>query len=280
VNDREVTVDAVVNVAQAEAWNGWEGENWARNSERYDAMMREFDEVFFRAAGLAAQDHVLDVGCGTGQTARRAARTAARVVGIDISGPMLARARQLTHEANLTFVHGDAQAHPFPDGGFDTAISRGGTMFFTDPVAAFANIARALRPRGRLTFLGPQASRPDGAYSRATAALTPWLREPSPAARGMASLTDPAAIRRLLDATGFTDVVVEPVDRPMSYGADASEAADFVLSQGPVRHNLRDATDAEIDHVRTGLRDGFEPFRTPDGVLVPGHVWLVTATRG
>jgi len=276
-------VDAVANVAQAEAWNGWEGENWARDCERYDVMMREFDDAFFGAADLSDQDRVLDVGCGTGQTARRAARTAASVVGIDISGPMLARARQLTREANLTFVQGDAQVHPFPDGGFDggfdKAISRGGVLFFADPVAAFTNIARGLRPGGRLTFLGPRAGRPDGAYARATATLTPWLREPSPAARGMASLTDPDEIRRLLAETGFTGVVVEPVDRPMPYGADALEAADFVLSQGPVRHNLRDATEAEIDRVRAGLRDGFEPLRTPDGVLVPGHVWLVTATR-
>jgi SAM-dependent methyltransferase len=272
-------VEAVVNVAQAEAWNGWEGENWARDCERYDVMMREFDDAFFGAADLADQDRVLDVGCGTGQTARRAAHTAARVVGIDISGPMLARARQLTREANLTYVQGDAQVHPFPDGGFDAAISRGGVMFFTDPVAAFTNIARCLRPGGRLTFLGPRAARPDGAYARATTALTPWLREPSPAARGMASLADPEEIRRLLGETGFTGVVVEPVDRPMRYGSDALEAAGFVLSQGPVHHNLRDATDAEIDHVRAGLRDGFEPFLTPGGVLVPGHVWLVTATR-
>jgi SAM-dependent methyltransferase len=241
--------------------------------------MREFDDAFFDAADLSDQDRVLDIGCGTGQTARRAARTAARVVGIDISGPMLARARQLTRKENLTFVQGDAQVHPFPDGGFDKAVSRGGVLFFADPVAAFANIARGLRPGGRLTFLGPRASRPDGAYARATAALKPWLREPSPAARGMTSLTDPDGIRRLLGETGFTGVAVEPVDRPMPYGTDALEAADFVLSQGPVRHNLRDATAAEIDRVRAGLRAGFEPFRTPEGILVPGHVWLVTATR-
>jgi hypothetical protein len=94
----------------------------------------------------------------------------------------------------------------------------------------------------------------------------------------MTSLTDPDGIRRLLGEAGFTGVVVEPVDRPMPYGTDPLEAADFVLSQGPVRHNLRDATDAEVDRVRAGLREGFEPFRTPDGVLVPGQVWLVSAT--
>ncbi|MGP3913217.1 class I SAM-dependent methyltransferase [Nonomuraea sp. 10N515B] len=101
---------------------------------------------------------MLDVGCGTGQTTRLAARTAphGHALGVDLSEPMLARARATAIAegiTNLRFEQGDAQVHPFPEGGFDVAISRGGIMFFADPVAAFANIGRALRPSGRLAFV-------------------------------------------------------------------------------------------------------------------------------
>jgi SAM-dependent methyltransferase len=278
-------MDTVVNVDQEKAWNGWEGENWARNADRYDAMVEDFTDALFRAADVGERDRVLDVGCGTGRTARLAARKAARgqVLGIDISAPMLARARLCAQEdglSNLTFEQGDAQVHAFAGGAFDLAVSRGGVMFFTDLVAAFANIARALRPGGRLAFLGPQPSRPDGDYARATAALTPWLRLPSPAAKGMMSLVEPGRIGQVLDEAGFVGVTVDAVEAPMVMGVDAADAAGFILSQGPVRFNLDRADQVEIDRVREELRTGFEPYQTDTGVRIPGHVWIVSATRG
>ena len=134
--------------------------------------------------------------------------------GVDISAPMLERARADAAEqgiANVGFEQGDAQVHR-SRGGFDVAISRGGVMFFSDPVAGFANIRRALRPGGRLVFMGPQAGAPDSAYARATAALNPLMRGPSPAARGWV-LVDPARIREVLGEAGFADVSVTPVKR-------------------------------------------------------------------
>ncbi|QFG24150.1 class I SAM-dependent methyltransferase [Actinomadura sp. WMMB 499] len=272
----------IANTQQAEAWNGWEGAAWADGAARYDAMMGGFNEPLLAAAAIGADDRVLDVGCGTGQTALLAARRAARVLGADISAPMLARARadaSARGVAGVRFVQADAEVHPFEEHAFDVAISRGGVMFFADPVAAFANIARALRPGGRLAFVAPRAGGPDSPYTRATAALAPLMRAPSPASRGMGSLVDPDRIRGVLGEAGLLEVRVRPVEAMMDYGRDAADAADFILGQGPVRFNLKDIDRDAAARVREDLRAGLRAYETPDGVRIRGSVWLVTAVR-
>jgi ubiquinone/menaquinone biosynthesis C-methylase UbiE len=124
----------------------------------YDAELRRHNEVLRRAAGVQIDDHVLDIGCGTGQTTRQAARAAraGSALGVDISAPAIERARELARAEglrNVTFEHANAQVHRFPQARFDLAISRFGTMFFDDPGAAFANLGRALRPAGRLVMM-------------------------------------------------------------------------------------------------------------------------------
>ncbi|MDT5192413.1 MAG: hypothetical protein QOI28_4664, partial [Mycobacterium sp.] len=124
----------------------------------YDAELRLHNELFRDATRVGSGDRVLDIGCGTGQSTREAARAAVAgsALGVDTSAPMLERARQLSDDeglANITFQQADAQVHPFPPTRFDLCISRFGTMFFADPVAAFTNIGSALRPAARLVLL-------------------------------------------------------------------------------------------------------------------------------
>jgi ubiquinone/menaquinone biosynthesis C-methylase UbiE len=275
---------AIANLQQAEAWNGWEGAHWAEHPEPYNAMISEFNAPLFAAASIAAQGRVLDVGCGAGETTRLAAHQAhdGNVAGIDLSAPMLERARRDAAAEgliNITFEQGDAQVHPFPERGFDVVISRGGVMFFADHVAAFANLRRALVPAGRLAFIGPQPGGPDSAYARATAALTPFLREASPAARGMHSLLEPARIQQVLDAAGFSDIDVAPLSAPVVFGANAHDAVDFIFAMSPTRYNLRDVDQATITRIRADVTDTLTEFETSDGVSIPGSVWLVTASR-
>ncbi|MEU3727775.1 class I SAM-dependent methyltransferase, partial [Streptomyces sp. NPDC031705] len=186
------------NPAQAEAWNGYEGSHWAAHHDRWNAVNAGFDGPLLAAAAIRPDDRVLDIGCGAGATTRLAARQAHRghALGLDLSGPMLAQARTAAareHLANVSFVHGDAQTHPLPDAAYDVAISRFGIMFFSDPAAAFARIAGALKPGGRVAFLC--AAEPEGndwlTALTALADVLPTGGFGSPGAPGMFSLSDP-----------------------------------------------------------------------------------------
>ena len=156
--------------------------------------------------GIRPRDHVLDIGCGAGQTTRDAARlaVAGSVVGVDISAPMIDRARRLTEAAglhNVEFEQADAESHHFSAERFDVAISRFGTMFFTDPVAGFTNIARALRPDGRLVMMVWQDHHRNEwsvSIQRALAGGAD-VSIPSPGAPDPFSLADPTTTERVLE---------------------------------------------------------------------------------
>ncbi|OKK01752.1 class I SAM-dependent methyltransferase [Amycolatopsis sp. CB00013] len=275
---------AIVNQQQAEAWNGWEGKLWADRPDRYNGMMAAFDAPLFEAADIRDGHAVLDVGCGAGLTTRIAAKKAGNghALGIDLSAPQLKRARfdaAAEGITNIAFERGDAQVHPFDGPGFDVVISRGGVMFFADLVAAFTHLREAMAPAGRLAFVGPRSGDVDSAYARATAALAPYLREPSPAARGMGSLLTPERITEVLTAAGFRDIGIKPVDADMGFGADAVDATDFLFSMAPIQHNLRNVEAASVAGLRDQVRDALGEFETPQGVRIPGGVWLVTAAR-
>jgi ubiquinone/menaquinone biosynthesis C-methylase UbiE len=116
----------------------------------YDAELHNYQRHLLATLDVRAADHVLDIGCGTGQVTRAAARAAesGSAVGVDVSAAMLAHARRKSRAAglrNIRFLHADAQTHRFPQQCFDLGVSRFGTMFFADRLAAFTNIAGALR---------------------------------------------------------------------------------------------------------------------------------------
>jgi len=156
---RVATMSEATNAAQAARWNGESGQHWIAHRERHVAGHQRLVAHLFRAAGISRGERVLDIGCGCGcgETTILAARaTQGSVLGLDISGPMLAVARRLAAEAglaNVAFAQGDAQVHPLQRDFYDVVISSFGTIFFDDPAAAFANNVAALRHGGRLTFL-------------------------------------------------------------------------------------------------------------------------------
>lgn len=274
---------AIVNTEQSEMWNGYEGTRWVEQEDRWDTLNGVFNEDLFGAAGIGDRDSVLDIGCGNGQTTRLAAAlTKGEVVGIDLSEPMLDRARAGAATegiANVRFEHGDAQVHPFPPGGFDVAISRFGLTFFAEPIAALANVARALKPGGRL------ASVCVGDYSRADWATIigvmaqnlplPFLNAPNP----RDALADPESIDRVLTGAGFTNVTTVEVVRRNVWGRDAEDAADFLLNFGPV-HFVYDQVDVDTaKRARLAVIDAFRPYQDETGVRVPTPAWLVSAER-
>jgi SAM-dependent methyltransferase len=141
------------------------------------------------------------------------------VLGVDVSAAAVARAREAARDEgvrNVAFECGDAQVHPFPAGEFDLAISRFGTMFFADPVAAFGNVARALRPDGRLVMLVWQAREQNEWAVEIERVLGATTSESADAF----SLGDPTTTTAILDAAGFAEVTLAGVRRPVHYGPD------------------------------------------------------------
>ncbi|WP_431043364.1 class I SAM-dependent methyltransferase [Streptomyces sp. P1-3] len=274
----------IVNTQQAEAWNGYEGEHWAAHDDRYDAVNSGFNDVLLDAAAIGERDRVLDIGCGNGQLTRLAARRAplGQTVGVDLSAPMLARARTRAAEEgvpNVAFTQDDVQVRAFPDGGFDTAVSRFGVMFFADPVAAFNNVARALRPGGRLAFLCMTTL--DGTdLGTVLDAMSAHMPRPTgPDGTGPTSFADPARVHTVLTAAGFADVRCDHVEADQVWGRDVPDAAAFLGDWGPVAFHLRQAGPDAAARARQALTDALRPFARPDAVRTRGTAWLVTAGR-
>ncbi|MCR6488519.1 class I SAM-dependent methyltransferase [Amycolatopsis sp. OK19-0408] len=268
----------IVNTAQAAAWNGYEGEHWASNADRYDAVNGGFNGFLLDL--VSAEDRVLDIGSGNGLLTRLAAARARTALGVDLSGPMLATARKRAAEVpNVTYEQGDVQVHPFPDGGFDLAVSRFGVMFFADPVAAFANVRRALRPGGRLAFLCMTALAGTD-LGRVFGAMAPFLPQPTgPDGSGPTSFADPERTRAVLTEAGFEDVVSTRVEADQVWGRDVPDAARFIADWGPVRHHLGQVDEATAAKAVAALTEALQPFEHPDAVRLRGAAWLVTGRR-
>ncbi|MDR0345634.1 MAG: methyltransferase domain-containing protein [Nocardiopsaceae bacterium] len=252
----------------------------------YDAEMRRHNEHFRAAADVRPDERVLDIGCGTGQTTREAARSAVNgsALGVDISPRMLERARELTDAegpSNASYQLGDAQRHPFPAAGFDLGISRFGTMFFADPVAAFTNIGGALRPEGRLMIMVWQAPGRNEWFTsnhQALAAGTAPVTAP-PDAPDPFSLADPAATRDLLAAAGFAEFGFSDVHEPVYYGPDATAAYDVILSLRFANDLLAAQDAAGKQHALGRLRASLAERDAGGGVFFDSRAWIITARR-
>lgn len=253
-----------------------------RHAAAFDAEVRAHGEHLRAAAAIRPGERVLDIGCGTGQSTREAAVAAAPapVLGVDISAPMLELARQLTaaeHLDNVTYERADAEAYPFAAGRFDAAISRFGTMFFTDPVAAFANIARALRPGGRLVMLVWQRHEQNEWAVAIESALQ--IATPPPATLATFSLGDRRAATRTLEAAGLEAVRFREVHEPVFYGPTVADALVLVCSFRATRDALASLSPADAARTEDRLRAVLSAHLREEGVFFESRAWIITASR-
>ena len=274
----------IVNVDQANAWNGHEGEAWAADHARYDAAVATYHDTLLAHAGIAAGEDVLDIGCGCGTTTLDAARASGTggVLGVDLSSPMLEVARVRAEAEGLTnarFQQADAQVYPFDPGSFDVAISRFGIMFFSDPVAAFGNIAHALRPGARLAAVVWQRLEENEWLNalREAFAMGRTLPAPPIGAPGPFGLADPDAVRPLLADAGFVDATLEPVTAPIVVGNDVNDAFGFVQRMPPVRGMLQDLDEQTTAAALERLRESLVAHATPGDVSFGSAAWMLTA---
>jgi SAM-dependent methyltransferase len=276
------------NAEQKEFW-AREGEEWVRQAARYDAMNAKFGEAMLDAAALQPGERVLDVGCGNGATSLEAARRVqpgGAVVGVDLSAPMLGLARQRASEAgvaNAEFVEHDAQVHQFEPGAFDVVVSRFGVMFFDDPEAAFATLAGAVRPGGRLAMVVWEDVFKSEWIIVPGAAAAEHVGFPDlgpPGAPGPFAFADGDRLKGILAGAGFSDIRLEAITRPMRIGDDVDDVTEFITSLELVRDLLfAGKPEDKVAAAIAAAREAVAPYAGPDGVVMNATAWLATARR-
>jgi SAM-dependent methyltransferase len=259
------------------------GKVWVEQQGLLDRMYRPFAQAVVEAADLRAGEAVLDVGCGSGATTFEAAWQVGpqgRAFGVDISPALLELARRRAGEDGLEgvdFLQADAQTHTFSSE-FDAIVSRFGVMFFPDPVAAFANLRKALKPGGRLAFAcwrGPEDNAISTLPLEAAAPFLPSVPKFEKDAPGRFGFADPERVRTILAESGWRDVALAPLDDPTPVSAE--ELLTMSLRVGPLNPILANADDAVREKVWAAVTAAVEPY-VKDGVAeMNSACWLVTA---
>jgi SAM-dependent methyltransferase len=278
------------NAEQIRYWNEAAGPRWVANQEVLDRQIAPLGLAAMDRAAIRPGEHVLDVGCGCGATTIELARRVApggSVLGLDLSRVMLEAAREAAEGAGVAgvrFENADAQTYAPESGGLDLVFSRFGVMFFAEPEAAFANLARALRSGGRLAFVCWQAL-----------PLNPWMAvpvmaamqhvqlppPPAPGAPGPFSFADEGRVREILAAAGFADIALAPHHAKLAVGGgrNLDATVEIMLQLGPAAAALRDASEEVRGRVRPAVREALAPYWTESGVSMDSACWLVTARR-
>jgi SAM-dependent methyltransferase len=276
------------NADQIAYWNGEASARWLARQENFDVMIEPLTRRALELAAPLSGEHVIDIGCGCGATVLELARRVGpggEVLGVDVSAPMLGRARERVTAAGLAqakLTEADASSAPFRPAAYDLLFSRFGVMFFRNPVPAFANLKRALKSGGRVAFVcwQPLKENPTflvplkaaGAFGPPRVALPP--DEPGPFAFG-----DSERVRRILGEAGFSEIGFTPWTFSMRWGGpgDFAAAEEYASQLGPVSRLLADLAPETLPAARAAIREALRDYDSPDGVMLGAAVWLVSA---
>jgi SAM-dependent methyltransferase len=282
-------MDVDDNAAQRAFWNDAPGRNWITHEAALDALHAGVTGILLAAAVPAPGERILDVGCGAGATTiafAAAVGPTGTVTGLDISEPLLARAAERARDAgaaNVAFIHADAAHHPLDGMTCDAVVSRFGLMFFAHPVAAFRNIATALRPGGRLVFAawaGPEVN-PWFTLPLEAAVARLGAPEPTPPdAPGPMAFRDRDRVLGILDAAGLIDTRAEP--RAVDLCLPDLEAAVALTSHvGAATRLIRDkgGNEADARAIAEGVRERLASYVDATGLRIPAEITLFSGTR-
>ena len=276
------------NTDQIAFWNGPGGQRWLDRQQAHDTLLAPIGEVLLDRAATRVGESVLDIGCGCGATSIALAQRVApggRVLGIDVSSPMLARARQLAPKGlPVVFTLADATTYPFEPGRADLLCSRFGVMFFADPVRSFANMRYGLRGSARLVFAcwrdlreNPWTLTPlQEAYRH-----VPRLREVGPEDPGPFSFAAEHRVRGILEQAGFRQIELEPINLSLdlAHGCGLEAAVDAALNIGPASRALDGQSDELRAAAAESIRAALAQYQVGNAVPLPSACWIVTATN-
>jgi SAM-dependent methyltransferase len=283
--------DTTPNAAQITYWNSEAGPRWVVMQERMDAMLAPLMNAALDRARPAVGETVLDVGCGCGATLLELAGRVGpngSVMGVDISAPMLDRARERVLDSamrNVRLTLSDAAVYAFRPGAFDLVFSRFGVMFFDDPERAFANIRSALAATGRLTFVCWAPPRDNPWLTVPLTAALPHLPvqpESDPTAPGPFAFADPDRVSDILTRAGYSaiDIARHHTCMRICGPGEAERAAHFAVESGPVGRALAGADPVTRAAAVQAILAELRRLEGPDGIALPCTVWLVSARPG
>jgi SAM-dependent methyltransferase len=274
------------NADQIAYWNGPGGQHWADRQATQDVVLAPVSEVLIDRARAKAGERIVDVGCGCGAIAIALAQKigpAGNVLGIDISAPMLARARQLAPaDAPIDFVLADATVYPFEPARIDLLVSRFGVMFFADPALSFANLRKALRLSGRLAFACWREPRENPFFMAPLQAVykhAPRLPQPGPEDPGPFAFASEQRVHRVLGEAGFTGIAMEPCNLALdiAVGRGLDTAVQSALEIGPSARALAEQSPEVRAAATDSIREALAPFAKGQSVPLPASIWIVTA---
>jgi SAM-dependent methyltransferase len=273
------------NSDQIAYWNGPNGQRWTGRQAEQDVLLAPVSQALIDRAAAMPGDRIIDVGCGCGSTSIALARLVAPsgfVLGVDISSPMLSRARELADGAPVDFVLADATVYPFEPASFDLLVSRFGVMFFAEPAVSFANLRRALRPSGRVAFACWREPRENPWMMAPLQAIyrhVPKLPPQGPDDPGPFAFASEQRVRSILGQAGFTHIKMEAValSLDIAIGRGLEGAVQAAMQIGPGSRALDGHPPQTREAAAKSIKDMLTPYVRGQSVLLAGSIWIVTA---
>ena len=279
-----------VNKNQKDFWSGKGGDIWVERQNVMDIMLSPLGEAALNKLNFNEEENVLDIGCGCGHTTLNIAKRIeplGNVTGLDISEPMLERAKESAVEMSITntsFKCVDVQTEDLGDQIYSAAFSRFGVMFFEDSIAAFKNINRSLISGGCLSFVCWQSPAVNPWQSLFIQELKKFLELPSPPPRspGPFAFMESEYVFSILEESKFQDINIEghEAEVNMFSGRSLSDSVKDYISINPVvTEMLRDSSEDQTTEIVNSAIEAFSPYYSEKGLIFPSATWLVTAKK-
>ena len=277
------------NIKQKEFWSGAGGDVWVNKQKEMDIMLNPLGQRAIEKLTLSSSEIILDIGCGCGATTLEIAKDIpkGKITGVDISEPMLDRAREDALKMSLSnadFVVKDVQTDEIDNNHFDIAFSRFGVMFFEDPCDAFKNINKALKKGGQLSFVCWQQASLNPWQSLSIEVIRGFLDLPAPPPKGPGpfAFEDKSYIQDILESSNFQEIEIMGNEEQiiMFSGKSLKEACEDYLTINPiVTEMLKNSANELKEEILEALMTKFSDFHKEEGLVFPSATWIVTAKK-